>query len=64
MVCFVGPDEFEPKHPQLGPFRTVSDPQALVDSRPEQDLSGQRSMQYGLILLVSKLSKVLLKKMI
>jgi len=43
----VGPDEFEPKHPQLGPFRKVSDPQALVDSRPEQDLEGQRSTQYG-----------------
>ena len=43
----VGPDEFEPKHPQLGPFRKVSDPQALVDSRPEQDLESQRSTQYG-----------------
>tara|TARA_Y100000114_G_scaffold32250_1_gene27760 strand:- start:835 stop:1773 length:939 start_codon:yes stop_codon:yes gene_type:complete len=43
----VGPDEFEPKHPQLGPFRKVSDPQALVDSRPEQDLDSQRSTQYG-----------------
>ena len=43
----VGPDEFEPKPPQLGPFRKVSDPQALVDSRPEQDLESQRSTQYG-----------------
>jgi len=43
----VGPDEFETKHPQLGPFRKVSDPQALVDSRPEQALSSQRSTQYG-----------------
>ena len=43
----VGPDEFEPKHPQLGPFRKVSDPQALVDSRPEQDLESQRSTKYG-----------------
>ena len=43
----VGPDEFEPKHPQLGPFRKVSDPQALVDSRPEQNLESQRSTQYG-----------------
>ena len=43
----VGPDEFEPKHPQLGPFRKVSDPQALVDSRPEQNLESQRSNQYG-----------------
>ena len=43
----VGPDEFEPKHPQLGPFKKVSDPQALIDSRPEQDLEGQRSIQHG-----------------
>lgn len=32
----VGPDEFEPKHPQLGPFREVSDPQALQNARPDQ----------------------------
>ena len=31
----VGKDEFEPKQPQLGPFRTVSDPQALKDARPQ-----------------------------
>tara|TARA_R100000995_G_scaffold84865_1_gene65331 strand:+ start:793 stop:1512 length:720 start_codon:yes stop_codon:yes gene_type:complete len=31
----VGPDEFEPKHPQLGPFRKVGDSQALKDARPE-----------------------------
>jgi hypothetical protein len=33
----VGPDEYEPKHPQLGPFRKVVDPQALPDSRPQPD---------------------------
>jgi hypothetical protein len=33
----VGPDEFEPKHPQLGPFRKVDDPQALKDARPDND---------------------------
>lgn len=32
----VGPDEYEPKHPQLGPFRTVSDPQALRNARPDR----------------------------
>jgi|9_EtaG_2_1085328.scaffolds.fasta_scaffold12082_3 hypothetical protein len=32
----VGPDQYEPKHPQLGPFRTVSDPEALQDARPAQ----------------------------
>ena len=31
----VGRDEFESKQPQLGPFRKVSDPQALRDARPE-----------------------------
>ena len=31
----VGPDEYEPKQPQLGPFRTVSDPQALQGARPD-----------------------------
>ncbi len=43
----VGPDEFEPKHPQLGPFRKVSDPQALVDARPVKNLIGERGTQYG-----------------
>ena len=43
----VGPDEFEPKHPQLGPFRKVTDPQALVDARPEKNLTGERGTQYG-----------------
>ena len=33
----VGPDEYEPKQPQLGPFRTVSDPQALQNARPDSD---------------------------
>jgi len=32
----VGPDEYEPKHPQLGPFRKVVDPQALEDARPDR----------------------------
>ena len=32
----VGPDEYEPKQPQLGPFRTVNDPQALQNARPDR----------------------------
>ena len=32
----VGSDEYEPKQPQLGPFRKVTDPQALKDSRPDR----------------------------
>jgi len=33
----VGKDEFEPKQPQLGPFRKVSDAQALKDARPQSE---------------------------
>lgn len=32
----VGPDEYEPKHPQLEPVRPGPDPQALRDPRPDQ----------------------------
>jgi len=31
----VGPDEFEPKHPQLEPVRHVADPEALANARPD-----------------------------
>lgn len=31
----VGPDEFEPKHPQLFPPKAYPDPQALRDPRPD-----------------------------
>ena len=30
----VGPDEFEPKHTQLGPFHVPSDGQAIKNARP------------------------------
>lgn len=33
--ALVGRDEFEPKQPQLGPFRKVIDAQALKDARPD-----------------------------
>ena len=32
----VGRDECEAKHPQLGPFKITSDPQALRDARPDR----------------------------
>lgn len=32
----VGPDEYEPKHPQLTPPRDVSDPEALRNARPDR----------------------------
>ena len=43
----VGPDEFEPRHPQLFPPRAFPDPQALRDPRPESELTEQRSIQHG-----------------
>ena len=32
----VGPDEYEPKHPQLEPIKPGPDPQALYKPRPDQ----------------------------
>ena len=32
----VGPDEFEPKQPQLGPVRKVVDPEALKNARRDR----------------------------
>ena len=43
----VGPDEFEPKHPQLFPPRAFPDPQALRGPRPETELPEQRAIQHG-----------------
>lgn len=43
----VGNDEWEAKHPQLEPFRVVSDAQAIKNARPETDLTEQRDLQYG-----------------
>ena len=33
----VGKDEYEPKQPQLGPFRKVIDAQALREARPDKE---------------------------
>ena len=33
----VGPDQYEPKHPQLQPRHTPADPEALRDPRPNTD---------------------------
>lgn len=43
----VGPDEFDPKQPQLSPPKAFPDPQALRDPRPESGLSEQRAIQVG-----------------
>jgi len=34
--ALVGPDEFEPKHPQLEPPKVGPDPQALRNPRPDR----------------------------
>ncbi len=34
--ALVGKDEFEPKHPQLGPFKEVSDAESLFNPRPDR----------------------------
>tara|TARA_R100000544_G_scaffold24254_1_gene12244 strand:- start:7 stop:489 length:483 start_codon:yes stop_codon:yes gene_type:complete len=43
----VGPDEFEPKHPQIMVSRHAADPQALRNARPEPDIEAERVIQYG-----------------
>jgi len=43
----VGPDEFDPKQPQLFPPKAFPDPQALRDPRPESNLAEQRAIQTG-----------------
>lgn len=45
--ALVGPDEFEPKHPQLLPLRISPDPQALRNPRPEPNLVEERNIQWG-----------------
>tara|TARA_R100001510_G_scaffold20493_1_gene17903 strand:- start:858 stop:1589 length:732 start_codon:yes stop_codon:yes gene_type:complete len=35
--ALVGKDEFERKHPQLGPFRKIHDPQTLKEARPNNN---------------------------
>lgn len=43
----VGKDEYESKQPQLGPFRKVDDPEALKNARPPQDVTQERSVNWG-----------------
>ena len=45
--ALVGPDEFEPKHPQLFPLKASPDPQALRNPRPEPNLTQERAIQTG-----------------
>jgi len=45
--ALVGPDEWDPKQPQLRPPKTYPDPQALRNPRPEPDLSSERNIQWS-----------------
>ena len=45
--ALVGPDEWEPKHPQLYPPKAYPDPQALRNPRPESGLEEQRNIQWS-----------------
>ena len=47
--ALVGKDEFEPKQPQLGPFRKVIDAQALREARP--DIASGLSVFVGIPLV-------------
>ena len=42
----VGPDEYEPKHPQLEPRRRPTDPEALRDPRPDTSNSIPATVQF------------------
>ena len=43
----VGKDEWERKQPQLEPLRATPDPQALRNTRPEQNVAQQNNIQWG-----------------
>ena len=42
----VGPDQFDPKHPQLEPTTHVADPQALYNARPNTDVEANDGRVY------------------
>ena len=43
----VGPDEYEPKHPQLEPKRGINEPIAVYDPRPDGVQTVLISLGYG-----------------
>ena len=49
----VGPDQYEPKHPQIQPKRHVVDPEALYESRPDID----QEVSLGIVRTSSKNSQ-------
>ena len=42
----VGPDQFDPKHPQLEPTSHVADPEALYNARPNTDVEANHGRVY------------------
>ena len=42
----VGPDQFDPKHPQLEPTSHVADPEALYNARPNTDVEANDGRVY------------------
>ena len=42
----VGPDQWDPKHPQLMPKPSPQDPQALKNARPEADEDNTKFLVY------------------
>jgi|TARA_R100000315_G_C5195496_1_gene114411 hypothetical protein len=42
----VGPDQFDPKHPQLEPTTHVADPEALYNARPNTDVEANDGRVY------------------
>lgn len=47
----VGRDEWEPKHPQLDPFRKVFDAEALKDARPDRDENKNTTITFPIFSL-------------
>ena len=47
----VGKDEWEPKHPQLDPFRKVFDAEALKDARPDRDENKNTTITFPIFSL-------------
>jgi hypothetical protein len=49
----VGRDEWEPKHPQLDPFRKVFDAEALKDARPDRNDNKNATITFPIFSLIN-----------
>jgi hypothetical protein len=50
--ALVGKDEFERKHPQLGPFRKIHDPQTLKEARPDTNNIFNATVKFPIFSIV------------